>query len=196
MKNRITFLLVLCCSVLTAFSRTTMREMISSMPDSVLPLLTQVNRVDCIDFREADMQARVTNRMGGTTELTALTDVFALWQYTEATVYEMRLLPVNDSTSVLCVVHTVLTPMPDSEIFFYSESWAPIPSGNFVSLVSADDEWARRELSLSADTDTLSVTLHKETYVMNEDETASVVSSSIPYLYVWSGSRFVSLASE
>lgn len=196
MKRRLFLLALLVCSMLPAFSRTTMRDMISNMPDSLLPLLTHVNRVDCIDFREAGMQARVTNRMGGTTELISLTDVYALWQYTEASVYEMRLLPVNDSTSVLCVVHTVQTPMPDSSVSFFDESWAPLPADDFISLPSDTAEWSRMEVSLSAEADICRATLHKETYLTNEDETASVVSSSIPYLYNWSEARFFSSDSE
>jgi len=39
-----------------------------NMPDSLSPLLTAVNRADCIDFLESKMKAEVTNRFGGKSE--------------------------------------------------------------------------------------------------------------------------------
>ena len=45
-----------------------------SMPDTILPLLTEINRADCIDFLESNMRAIVTNRLDGKSEMTTLTD--------------------------------------------------------------------------------------------------------------------------
>ena len=43
-----------------------------SMPDSLSPLLTAVNRADFIDFLESKMKAKVENRFGGESEMTDL----------------------------------------------------------------------------------------------------------------------------
>ena len=40
-----------------AFAQTKMSEALKSMPDSLMPYLTHNNRLDCIDFREANMKA-------------------------------------------------------------------------------------------------------------------------------------------
>ena len=40
-----------------------------SMPDSLSPLLTAVNRADFIDFLESKMKAKVENRFGGESEM-------------------------------------------------------------------------------------------------------------------------------
>ena len=40
------------------------RTVFVQMPDSILPLLTEVNRADCIDFLDSHMRAQVTNRFG------------------------------------------------------------------------------------------------------------------------------------
>ncbi len=50
----------------------TIRDVFSSMPDSLLPTLTKNNRLDLIDFFEAKMKAEVTNRLEGSAELLAL----------------------------------------------------------------------------------------------------------------------------
>ena len=41
-----------------------------NIPDSLTPLLTKVNREDCIDFLESKMKAQVENRFGKKSEMT------------------------------------------------------------------------------------------------------------------------------
>ncbi len=43
-----------------------------NIPDSLTPLLTKVNREDCIDFLESKMKAQVENRFGKKSEMTEL----------------------------------------------------------------------------------------------------------------------------
>ena len=50
-----------------------MRDVFAAMPDSVLGIMTKNNRLDCIDFIENTMAAKVHNRFDGDTELKALT---------------------------------------------------------------------------------------------------------------------------
>ena len=48
-----------------------LRDAFRQMPDSVMPTLTQNNRLDCLDFLDAGMKAEVRNRLGGTSVMTA-----------------------------------------------------------------------------------------------------------------------------
>ncbi|GAE82385.1 hypothetical protein JCM10512_586 [Bacteroides reticulotermitis JCM 10512] len=48
------------------------KKLFVSMPDSLCPLLTSVNRADCIDFLESKMKAEVDNRFGKKSEMTDL----------------------------------------------------------------------------------------------------------------------------
>ena len=50
-----------------------MRDVFAAMPDSVLGIMTKNNRLDCIDFIENDMEAKVRNRFDGFSVLKALT---------------------------------------------------------------------------------------------------------------------------
>ena len=43
-----------------------------NVPDSLCPLLTKVNREDCIDFLSSKMKAQVENRFGQKSEMTDL----------------------------------------------------------------------------------------------------------------------------
>ena len=51
----------------------TMAALFKAMPDSLMPYLTKNNRLDMIDFMEANMKAEITNQLEGRTEMTALT---------------------------------------------------------------------------------------------------------------------------
>ena len=46
-----------------------MRDYFADMPDSILYVMTRNNRLDCIDFIENNMQARVRNRFDAFSEL-------------------------------------------------------------------------------------------------------------------------------
>ena len=52
----------------------TISEVFREMPDSLLPTLSKNNRLDMLDFMASGMKAEVTNRLGGRSEMTALTD--------------------------------------------------------------------------------------------------------------------------
>jgi hypothetical protein len=109
------------------------------MPDSVAPLLTKVNKEDCVDFLAYDMKAEVKNRFGGTTELKVLTDDYLFLQITKNSSMEMKLLPVNDSTKVVCMVKTVCASACDSEVHFYSSDWTQkLSTADFLSRPAGD----------------------------------------------------------
>ena len=50
--------------VSTALQAQEAKTLFVNMPDSLSPLLTKVNREDCIDFLESKMKAQVENRFG------------------------------------------------------------------------------------------------------------------------------------
>ena len=52
---------VLLFAAVSAGAQLKMREVFAQLPDSVLPLMTRNNRLDCIDFIENGMEARVKN---------------------------------------------------------------------------------------------------------------------------------------
>ena len=113
--------------LLVAFSQvsahTPMRGWLSAMPDSVMPLLTKNNRLDFIDFYDAKMEAVVTNRMSGKSRVQI--------EYTASTDVSMKLLSVNDTTDVLCMVTTMRSSVDDSRIAFYDAQWQPLDVASY-----------------------------------------------------------------
>ena len=126
------FLILLSFCVLTATAQD-MKSVFIAMPDSIVPLLTQVNKEDCVDFLDSNMKAEVTTRFGGTAEMKVLTEDYVFLQTTPSSTLEMKLLPVNDSTKVVCMVKTVCASACDSEIHFYTSDWkGKIAVGDFL----------------------------------------------------------------
>lgn len=116
-----------------------MKTVFIAMPDSIAPLLTKVNKEDCVDFLDSNMKAEVTNRFGGKSEMKVLTDDYMFMQTTPISTLEMKLLPMNDSTKVICMVKTVSTPACDSQIHFYTSDWSKkLNAKDFLQLPSAD----------------------------------------------------------
>ena len=116
-----------------------MKTVFVAMPDSVTPLLTKVNREDCIDFLDSNMKAVVKNRFGNVAEMKVLTDDYVLMQTSEVGTLEMKLLPLADSTKVICMVKTVNVPVADSSVRFYTSDWSPqLDVKEFLQLPSMD----------------------------------------------------------
>ena len=116
-----------------------MKSVFVAMPDSVTPLLTKVNKEDCIDFLASDMKAIVKNRFGNVAEMKVLTDDYVLMQTSEVGTLEMKLLPLADSTKVICMVKTVNVPVADSSVRFYTSDWSQqLDVKEFLQLPSMD----------------------------------------------------------
>ena len=68
-----------------------------------------------------------------------LTDDYVLMQTSEVGTLEMKLLPVNDSTKVVCMVKTVCASACDSSIRFYASDWSKqLDANKFLQLPSKD----------------------------------------------------------
>lgn len=116
-----------------------MKSVFIAMPDSIAPMLSQVNKEDCIDFLDSNMKAEVTNRFGNPVEMKALTDDYVQMQTSSVGTMEMKLLPVNDSIKVICMVKTVCASACDSEIHFYASDWSKkLDAKDFLQFPSAD----------------------------------------------------------
>ena len=118
-------------------AQTTVRDMLKSMPDSLIPYLSENNRLDMIDFMESDMDAVVTNSLGGKSQLLKLTDQYASIKLSEASSVAMRLLdvstPVDSLSQILCLVRTYGSDIRESSIEFYSLAWRPLPTAIYFS---------------------------------------------------------------
>ena len=120
--KKIFSIIVLAFSVTLSAQEVKMRDVFAQAPDSIFPMMTKNNRLDCIDFIENNMRARVKNKFETYSELTALTTDYLRLQPSEKSTVELKIF--NDS--LLCMVHTYQGPAADSEVRFYNTKWEPI----------------------------------------------------------------------
>ena len=135
--RKITLLLfALIC--LDSFAQTTMRDVLKAMPDSMVPYLSANNLLDMIDFSDTNMDAVVTNSLGGRSQMNKLTDDFVSIRLSESSDLAMRLLhvdtPVDSAQQIVCVVSTYGTEIRESTSSFYSLKWKPLPVSDYIEL--------------------------------------------------------------
>ena len=107
-----------------------MREVFKQMPDSLLPYLSENNRLDFIDFIDSKMKAEVKNRLGGTSEMTVLTDSTLSIRMSEALQIDMLLLRTVEtadagSSEIICLIETFGADSLslESTVRFFTSSW-------------------------------------------------------------------------
>ncbi len=131
-------------SVVGLFSLTSLqaqeaKTLFVNMPDSLSPLLTKVNRADCVDFLESKMKAQVENRFGKKSEMTELGKDYIRMQMSPQTTWQMKVLALNDTTNVICTVSTACAPACDSSIRFYTTDWKSLTESQFITLPAMGD---------------------------------------------------------
>lgn len=130
-----------------------LKTLFVALPDSLSPLLTEVNRADFGDFLESGMKAEVKNRFGNTSEMTKLTPDYLCLKTTSASTLELKMLPLNDSVKVICAVSTYSAPAADSRIAFYDTNWHKLPLSSFLRLPQEDEFYLKP--ASAAQTDSL-----------------------------------------
>lgn len=141
MIKKLSIILCLAFIGLGALQAQEAKTCFKNMPDSICPLLSAVNRADFIDFLESKMKAEVTNSFGGKSEMTELSPDYIRVQMTPQSTWQMKLLPVNDSTKVICTVSTVCAPACDSHINFYTTDWKELPAASYLPALPAMDDF-------------------------------------------------------
>jgi hypothetical protein len=114
----------------TMSGQNTISNLFREMPDSILPTLTRNNRLDMIDFMDARMQAEITNKLDGKSEMKTLTSDSLLLRMSASTDVTLLLLdvvePVDSSLQVVCMVRTYRLASGQGEehaFSYYSSSW-------------------------------------------------------------------------
>ena len=200
---RTIILIMLAMSGFSAFSQTKAKDVFATAPDSIFPLLTTNNRLDCIDLIENNMKATVKNKLGQKAEMTALTDSYLQIKPSEKSVVEIKML--NDS--VFCLINTCLGPAPDSRISFFTHDWKPYKTtfpmphatdfwASVPDSLARDASFAQRSqedlllIQISADKENTELTLTIQTSELSGKEKEIAQKYVQPLRYRWNGKGF------
>jgi hypothetical protein len=110
------------------------RDVFKQMPDSLMPYLTQNNRLDFLDFLDSNMKAEVRNRFGGTSEMTGLSSDSLSIRMSSSLRSDLFLMPLSsplDSvTSTVVMIETFLADSihGQSRVSYFTPEWKPLSS--------------------------------------------------------------------
>lgn len=195
-------LLLLSCAFVRAQD---MRSLFMSAPESVLPLLTENSRADCIDYIDAGMEAVVTNSLDGKTVVKALTDDYADIGMTGSSSLQMKLLPLQDGGRIICVVKSVKAEAENSHVAFYDLDWKPVVGKKLLEMPAIADFFVSTDsaakyidkcdmylvkCSLSDGDLTLTAEYTMPSY-MNIEDVMLVTPQLRKVIFLWDGRRFV-----
>ena len=143
MKKLLIFALLF-CSQLSLQAQTdslNIREVFKLMPDSLLPYLTQNNRLDMIDFMDAKMKAAVDNQLGGESEMTYLSDDSLCIKMNESMTLELK-MSRDEKEPIVFMKRTYQITERQKEILIgrYSSSWRLISDVSVKSTLLKRDE--------------------------------------------------------
>lgn len=183
------------------------RTLFIEMPDSIQPLLTATNRADCVDFLDAGMKARITNRLDGEAELLQLTEDYLRIKISKYSEMQMKLLPCTSGDTILGVINTVCAEVCDSRMHFYTKNWEEIkPLKSFFKrpilkeFFIDDDSLSKRmsisdmyvvELTFSPTDYNLSARYTIPSYLSPEDS-IFLTKGMHNIEYRWNGKKFIS----
>lgn len=184
MKRRL-FHLLWALSIAASLTAQEAKQVFVNMPDSILPLLTKINREDCIDFLESNMKAVVKNRFDQQSEMTRLTGDYISMDITPQSTFQLKLLPINDSTRIICTVQTVCSRACDSHLAFYTTDWKRLPSAPYLPTMPQASDFLPDTLQ-TAIADTLSVSwqnLHDEADILLMQASLADSTSTLTFTY-------------
>ena len=211
--KKILLILLVNCSFAIAHSEN-ITNIFTSMPDSLLTMLTEKNRRDMLDFYQNHMEAKVRNRLNDYARLDTLTDTYLRLSMSRVSTLEMKLLQTEDSVPVICLVRTVAAPAHDSEVEFYNQAWQrlqwlqlPTPATHDYFTEAPDS--VRRDLDLAqrsvddlrlvevtVDPDAPVFTLRISTDEMEQEEKKLARRYVRALRYRWNGREFVTFSGE
>lgn len=108
-----------------------MAELFKQMPDSLFPYLTTNNKLDMLDFIDAGMEAKVSNKFDGESLLLELDSTYLKLMLNASVEVEMKLLTsssiLNDSTKhLICIVTTYGDSIKESILNLFTTKWNAI----------------------------------------------------------------------
>ena len=129
-------------SMITSLNAQTAKEAFITFPDpSLLPLNTNT-RMDLMDLFQINQNAVIENDLGDSISIRQMQDDYIQIQSGNSDTEIIILHMINES-KVICVIQTISTPVPDSNLDFYTINWKKLDAKAFINPV--DKSWFIKE---------------------------------------------------
>ena len=122
---------------LTGTSRI-LADLFGTEPGNIFPLLTRTVRLDMVDYYNSGQQVAIQNNLGGESLLLELDSAYLKLKASSSKVVEMLMRTVGKDT-VITVIETVMTPVPDSRLSQWNVHWQRYTSDRLFTMPGIDD---------------------------------------------------------
>ena len=122
---------------LTGTART-IADFFASEPGNIFPLLTRTHRLDMVDYYNSGQMVAIANHLSGESKLIELDDNYLKVQTSPSRVVEM-LMRMAGKDTVITVIETVMTPVPDSRLSQWNNHWQRYISDRLFTMPAIDD---------------------------------------------------------
>ncbi|MDD4921304.1 MAG: DUF3256 family protein [Bacteroidales bacterium] len=126
MKKCMRLLLVLCfVSGMAEMKAQSVAHYFVQIPAELMPTVSVDTRKDLVDFYNNGKSAAMPSAFGKEVVLKELSSDYLLFQTSEKSNIQLKILQVSDTVRIIALVHTVAAPLKDSRIRFYTTTWKP-----------------------------------------------------------------------
>lgn len=169
-KSRI---IALFCLLLVGYGidAKTMKDLLVSMPDSIVPLLNKNLRTELVELHEMKVKAEVNNLLGETSVMDTITRNFFQIRLDAACSFQVKMLPAAEGDSLLCMVRTFSAPEKDSEVMLFDQQWRTLDTSRLFGGKGLADV----QESLMQKPDTMSEQRFRELKTMVEPRMMSAI---------------------
>lgn len=136
MKRMIMSVLLTACAI--SVGAQDMAELFVKMPDEYIVELEDAWRKDLVDLYKSGKEAKLQNRMQGTSQLMKLTPDYLKIRTSGQSTVELKRLPLVNHTYIICMVTTVSAPVPDSRVDFFTTDWKQLPAIDLYTPASVE----------------------------------------------------------
>ena len=116
----------------------TIVDFFASEPGNIFTLLTRTARLDMVDYYNSGQMVDITNNLVGPSRLVELDSVHLKVQTSPSRVVEMLMRKAGKDT-VITVIETVMTPVPDSRLTQWNVHWQRFTSDKLFMMPVIDD---------------------------------------------------------
>lgn len=175
-------------------------------PQEVFPAIDKMTRMDMADYFNSGSPKPSKNNLKGECRIISATPDQISFTGSEVADVELSLLPMKSDT-IIMVVTTLKTPVPDSAVKFYAyPGWEPVTKGVFI--VPGLNEWTAKNTEMpredienavpfilasftyKPDTRSLVIENHIGDYLPRETGEKVKNALSERLVYKWTGSKF------
>ena len=121
----------------------TIADFFASEPGNIFPLLTRTNRLDMVDYHKSGQTVAIANNLTGDSKLLELDSTYIKVQTSDAKVVEMLMRTAGKDT-VITVIETVMTPVPDSRLSQWNSHWQRYISDRLFAMPGIDDFFVKK----------------------------------------------------